>query len=116
MIYVKANEKISYLEEFPAYDTIGKIYLCLRNQEKKYGQSIFSLKDCQALLKQIYNLNLSDYSMKQCLIILSEINILTINQDKIKLLSLPKSKIDIKNSPTFAKRFNLQKALKTLIN
>ena len=90
-------------------DSIGKIYLCLRNQEKKYGQSIFSLKDCQALLKQIYNLNLSDYSMKQCLIILSEINILTINQDKIKLLSLPNQKIDIKNSPTFAKRFNLQK-------
>ena len=105
----QSKRKISYLEEFPAYDTIGKIYLCLRNQEKKYGQSIFSLKDCQALLKQIYNLNLSDYSMKQCLIILSEINILTINQDKIKLLSLPNQKIDIKNSPTFAKRFNLQK-------
>lgn len=105
----QSKRKISYLEEFPAYDTIGKIYLCLRNQEKKYGQSIFSLKDCQALLKQIYNLNLSDYSIKQCLIILSEINILTINQDKIKLLSLPNQKIDIKNSPTFAKRFNLQK-------
>lgn len=105
----QSKQKISYLEEFPAYDTIGKIYLCLRNQEKKYGQSIFSLKDCQSLLKQIYNLNLSDYSMKQCLIILSEINILTINQDKIKLLSLPNQKIDIKNSPTFAKRFNLQK-------
>lgn len=105
----QSKQKISYLEEFPAYDTIGKIYLCLRNQEKKYGQNIFSLKDCQALLKQIYNLNLSDYSMKQCLIILSEINILTINQDKIKLLSLPNQKIDIKNSPTFAKRFNLQK-------
>lgn len=105
----QSKQKISYLEEFPAYDTIGKIYLCLRNQEKKYGQSIFSLKDCQALLKQIYNLNLSDYSIKQCLIILSEINILTINQDKIKLLSLPNQKIDIKNSPTFAKRFNLQK-------
>ena len=105
----QSKQKISYLEEFPAYDTIGKIYLCLRNQEKKYGQNIFSLKDCQALLKQIYNLNLSDYSIKQCLIILSEINILTINQDKIKLLSLPNQKIDIKNSPTFAKRFNLQK-------
>ena len=105
----QSKRKISYLEEFPAYDSIGKIYLCLRNQEKKYGQSIFSLKDCQALLKQIYNLNLSDYSIKQCLIILSEINILTINQDKIKLLSLPNQKIDIKNSPTFAKRFNLQK-------
>lgn len=105
----QSKQKISYLEEFPAYDTIGKIYLCLRNQEKKYGQSIFSLKDCQALLKQIYNLNLSDYSIKQCLIILSEINILTIIQDKIKLLSLPNQKIDIKNSPTFAKRFNLQK-------
>lgn len=105
----QSKQKISYLEEFPAYDSIGKIYLCLRNQEKKYGQSIFSLKDCQALLKQIYNLNLSDYSIKQCLIILSEINILTINQDKIKLLSLPNQKIDIKNSPTFAKRFNLQK-------
>lgn len=105
----QSKQKISYLEEFPAYDTIGKIYLCLRNQEKKYGQNIFSLKDCQSLLKQIYNLNLSDYSIKQCLIILSEINILTINQDKIKLLSLPNQKIDIKNSPTFAKRFNLQK-------
>ena len=105
----QSKRKISYLEEFPAYDIIGKIYLCLRNQEKKYGQSIFSLKDCQSLLKQIYNLNLSDYSIKQCLIILSEINILTINQDKIKLLSLPNQKIDIKNSPTFAKRFNLQK-------
>ena len=105
----QSKQKISYLEEFPAYDTIGKIYLCLRNQEKTYGQNIFSLKDCQALLKQIYNLNLSDYSIKQCLIILSEINILTINQDKIKLLSLPNQKIDIKNSPTFAKRFNLQK-------
>ena len=105
----QSKRKISYLEEFPAYDSIGKIYLCLRNQEKKYGQTIFSLKDCQALLKQIYNLNLSDYSIKQCLIILSEINILTINQDKIKLLSLPNQKIDIKNSPTFAKRFNLQK-------
>lgn len=105
----QSKQKISYLEEFPAYDTIGKIYLCLRNQEKKYGQSIFSLKDCQSLLKQIYNLNLSDYSIKQCLIILTEINILTINQDKIKLLSLPNQKIDIKNSPTFAKRFNLQK-------
>ena len=105
----QSKRKISYLEKFPAYDTIGKIYLCLRNQEKKYGQSIFSLKDCQSLLKQIYNLNLSDYSIKQCLIILSEINILTINQDKIKLLSLPNQKIDIKNSPTFAKRFNLQK-------
>lgn len=105
----QSKQKISYLEEFPAYDSIGKIYLCLRNQEKKYGQSIFFLKDCQALLKQIYNLNLSDYSIKQCLIILSEINILTINQDKIKLLSLPNQKIDIKNSPTFAKRFNLQK-------
>lgn len=105
----QSKQKISYLEEFPAYDTIGKIYLCLRNQEKKYGQNIFPLKDCQALLKQIYNLNLSDYSIKQCLIILSEINILTINQDKIKLLSLPNQKIDIKNSPTFAKRFNLQK-------
>ena len=105
----QSKQKISYLEEFPAYDSIGKIYLCLRSKEKKYGQSIFSLKDCQALLKQIYNLNLSDYSMKQCLIILSEINILTINQDKIKLLSLPNQKIDIKNSPTFAKRFNLQK-------
>lgn len=105
----QSKQKISYLEEFPAYDIIGKIYLCLRNQEKKYGQSIFFLKDCQALLKQIYNLNLSDYSIKQCLIILSEINILTINQDKIKLLSLPNQKIDIKNSPTFAKRFNLQK-------
>lgn len=105
----QSKRKISYLEEFPAYDSIGKIYLCLRNQEKKYGQSIFSLKDCQALLKQIYNLNLSDYSIKQCLIILSEINILTINQDKIELLSLPNQKIDIKNSPTFAKRFNLQK-------
>ena len=105
----QSKQKISYLEEFPAYDSIGKIYLCLRNQEKKYGQNIFSLKDCQSLLKQIYNLNLSDYSIKQCLIILSEINILTINQDKIKLLSLPNQKIDIKNSPTFAKRFNLQK-------
>lgn len=105
----QSKQKISYLEEFPAYDSIGKIYLCLRSKEKKYGQSIFSLKDCQSLLKQIYNLNLSDYSMKQCLIILSEINILTINQDKIKLLSLPNQKIDIKNSPTFAKRFNLQK-------
>lgn len=105
----QSKQKISYIEEFPAYDTIGKIYLCLRSKEKKYGQSIFSFKDCQSLLKQIYNLNLSDYSMKQCLIILSEINILTIIQDKIKLLSLPNQKIDIKNSPTFAKRFNLQK-------
>ena len=51
------------------------IFVCAI-KKKKYGQSIFSLKDCQALLKQIYNLNLSDYSIKQCLIILSEINIL----------------------------------------
>ena len=67
------------------------IFVCAI-KKKKYGQNIFSLKDCQALLKQIYNLNLSDYSIKQCLIILSEINILTINQDKIKLLSLPNQK------------------------
>lgn len=104
-----SDHKISYLEKFPAYDIIGKVYLCLRRQEKMTGKNIFLIEECQKLLKQVYNIYLSDYALKQCLIILDEINILNVIQDKIHLLALPQEKLDIRKSQTFAKRFNLQK-------
>lgn len=101
--------KPSYLEENPSYDIIGKLYLCLSKQAQQLKQTTFSLEDCAALLQQVYNIKISKYALKQCLIILSEINILKINNHKISLLPLPCKKIDIKSSPTFAQRFNLQR-------
>lgn len=104
-----STNKPSYLEQNPSYNIISKLYLCLSKHSQQTKKLTFSLDDCKLLLQQVYNINLSSYAIEQCLIILSEINILTIKNHIISLLPLPKTKIDIKNSPTFSQRFNLQR-------
>lgn len=104
-----STNKPSYLEQNPSYDIISKLYLCLSKHSQQTKKSTFSFNDCKLLLQQVYNISLSSYAIEQCLVILSEINILTIKNNIISLLPLPKTKIDIKNSPTFSQRFNLQR-------
>lgn len=99
------NQDITYLEKFPSYSLISKLYLCLRKYCTDHSSSTIKTSLGLTLLKQTYNIDISSYCLEQCLIILSEIQILTFNKQQITLLPLPQNKLDIKNSPTFAKRF-----------
>ena len=99
----------TYLEQYPRYEVIGKVYLCLRQIYKYNSSPTIKLADIKQALQQIYHLELSDYSLNQCLLILSEINLLSILPNAaVNLATKHADKIDIKISPTFAKRFSLQ--------
>lgn len=104
-----SKNKPAYLEAYPRYDLIGKVYLSLRQIYKYNKSNVIATKTILQAMNELYHLNLSEYCLKQCLVILSEINILTIKDEQtILLANQPAGKIDIKTSPTFAKRFTAQ--------
>ena len=104
-----SKKQPAYLEAYPRYDLIGKVYLSLRQIYKFTKSNQMELATILQAIKQIYHLEISKYCLQQCLTILSEIDILTIEDENNILLSLkPVEKIDIKISPTFAKRFTRQ--------
>lgn len=100
----------AYLEKYPAYDSIGKIYLALRKQSNMLKSNMLKIKDLLPFVLQYYNVRLSDYSLRQALKILQEIKLLSFkDNDTIILEPPPKEKINIKISQTFAQRFKCQK-------
>lgn len=98
----------TYLEKYPPYDLIGKIYLCLRQIYKNSHSNSIAKETILQAMNQLYHITLTKYSLKQCLTILSEINMLTYGEHTVSLDTEPAKKVDIKISPTFAKRFNSQ--------
>lgn len=96
----------NYLESYPSYALISKVYLSIKQLSRNTENIAFSQIAIE--LKRLYNIHISPYCLKQCLQILSEIDILKINDTTVKLLPLNNRKFDINNSPTFSQRFNLQ--------
>ena len=96
----------NYLESHPPYALISKVYLIIK--QASLTDKHLSPHQVIQLLKQVYNITISAYCLNRCLIILSEIKIVQLNDESIKLLPLNNQKFDIKDSPTFSQRFNLQ--------
>ncbi len=107
-----ASSMPTYLEKYPAYEAIGKLYLSLRKLSVQQHTAKLPLSLIKDNLYHLYGIELSDYALQQSLKILSEIDILSFvdnKADTILLKPAPKTKMDIKTSPTFAQRFNLQR-------
>ena len=105
-----SDNKIGYLEKYPSYDDIGRVFLALRKKSNLIKSNTLAVEDILQFARKDYNLPISFYSLKESLKILQEINLLAfLDEENILLKAVPKEKIDIKISPTFNKRFEVQK-------
>lgn len=99
-----------FLEKFPPYDTVGKVYLALRKTAAQSGSAKISVSSVGSTLKQLYNIHLTDCTVKNCLKIMQEINVLFLPDENTAVLNTAlNGKMDINASPTFAERFSLQR-------
>ncbi len=87
-----ASSMPTYLEKYPAYEAIGKLYLSLRKLSVQQHMDKLPLSLVKDNLLHLYGIELSDYALHQSLKILSEIDILSFvgnNTDMILLKPAP---------------------------
>ncbi|WP_303996520.1 single-stranded-DNA-specific exonuclease RecJ [Megamonas hypermegale] len=95
-----------FLEKYPSYDTVGKVYLAMRRLTLQNANGAVAVSAVNSALKQFYNINISEYALKTCLKIMQEINIISLPNENTAILNTAlQTKMDINTSPTFARRF-----------
>ena len=95
-----------FLEKYPSYDTVGKVYLAMRRLTVQNANGAVAVSAVNSALKQFYNINISEYALKTCLKIMQEINIISLPDENTAILNTAlQTKMDINTSPTFARRF-----------
>ena len=95
-----------FLEKYPSYDTVGKVYLAMRRLTAQSASAALTVSAVNSALKQFYNINISEYALKTCLKIMQEINIISLPDENTAILNTAlQTKMDINTSPTFARRF-----------
>ncbi|WP_304153716.1 single-stranded-DNA-specific exonuclease RecJ [Megamonas hypermegale] len=95
-----------FLEKYPSYDTVGKVYLAMRRLTVQNANGAVAVSAVNSALKQFYNINISEYALKTCLKIIQEINIISLPDENTAILNTAlQTKMDINTSPTFARRF-----------
>ena len=105
-----SNNSPTFLEKYPNYDTVGKVYLTLRKLSMQTKTDKLNISSINNGLKQFYNIDITEYAIKTCLKIMQEINVLTIlNENTIILNTMLQGKMDINASLTFAQRFNIKR-------
>ena len=104
-IHLSDNSPI-FLEKYPSYDTVGKVYLAMRRLTVQNANGAVAVSTVNSALKQFYNINISEYALKTCLKIMQEINIISLPDENTAILNTAlQTKMDINTSPTFARRF-----------
>lgn len=107
-----SDNALTFLEKYPTYDTIGKVYLTMRKLMTQTSNINLTISSINNMLKQFYNINITEHALNTCLKIMQEINILSFTDKNTVSLNTSlqtKAKMDINISPTFAQRFHLQK-------
>lgn len=104
-IHLSDNSSM-FLEKYPSYDTVGKVYLAMRRLTLQNANGAVAVSAVNSALKQFYNINISEYALKTCLKIMQEINIISLPNENTAILNTAlQTKMDINTSPTFARRF-----------
>ena len=105
-----SDNQPAFLEKYPSYDTIGKIYLAIRRLTMQSSGTALTTSTVNDALKQFYNINITKYALNTCLKIMQEINIVSLpDENTVVLNTALQTKMDINTSPTFAQRFHPQR-------
>lgn len=105
-----SDNQPAFLEKYPSYDTIGKIYLAIRRLTMQSSGTALTTSTVNDTLKQFYNINITKYALNTCLKIMQEINIVSLpDENTVVLNTALQTKMDINTSPTFAQRFHPQR-------
>lgn len=91
--------RTTYLEKYPSYEKIGRLYLLLRQLSTTYDRDIPRYK--------ITLPDTPDKSVATALTILAELGLVKEEGDIVRLAPAPKTKLDITSSPTYRKRYEV---------
>lgn len=100
----------TFLEKYPNYDTVGKVYLTLRKLFTQTKSNKLNISSIHTGLKQFYGVDITEFAIKTCLKIMQEINVLNIlDENNIILNTALQGKMDINASMTFSQRFKIKR-------